>query len=909
MTPPGAGAPLPPSIENLIAKVLEVADLRLVEGRREVERELRAHFEDGLRTGATAEELMARFGDPVAAGRRIARTMPRAAERTRGETGRWWMSPKEWWTETRRATRRLGRARGFAVLVVSTLALGVGANTAIFTVISSVLLDDLPYAEPDRLVRVYESHEEYPTRTQFLRAPVVAEYRTWDEVFASFGALYTYREVGADLTDGPSPQRINVVRVSSGYFETLGAAPALGRTFTDDESFGPGEATSTTARISDVAILSHRLWVDQYGANPDLVGSTIHLDGTAFEVVGIMPEGFNNPFGAEAHVWVPQDLRPGGSNGYGNYYLSAVARLRDGLTVEAAQERVRTLSRGYAEAQPDVEGAFPRLIPLQADVVGSTRRSMILILAGAAALVLLTACVNVANLLFARGLSQDRDLALRSALGSGRGRLLTGILTENGILAAAGGVFGLALGSAGVKLLLHVAPDALPAIASLETDGRVFLFGLAVTGVALLAFGLTPAMRLSRVAPAEVLRSGDRSSTRGKAVRRVRDGLIVVQIAAALVLVAGAVLLARSFQTLLDQPLGVEAEGVLTYEVHLPQARYPDGEARHAFHEQLQDRVADLPGVETVGATSWLPVSGRYHSWVFYWDLENPDGSNDEAWYDTDVRVIAGDYLGSMGIELVNGTDLLDADLEAEPMVWVNRSLVDEVLTGRPGVGERIWVADDWRRVMGIVEDIPYGARGETSRKVYVPHAQYAGDRNWALIQTVKARGDLAALRQAIRSEVHALDAQLVLYRPTPFREILRTVRIQDRFAVMLMGTFALLALVLSVVGTYGVLAASVAGRTREFGIRMALGADRESIRGMVLKYALRLTVPGVALGVVAAWVASRWIEALLFGVKAVDPVTYAGAVTIFLLVGILAGWLPARRATRVDTVEALGAE
>jgi predicted permease len=909
VTTPREGTPLPARIEELIAEVLGTAALRFVEGRHDVERELRAHFEDGLRSGSSTEELVARFGDPAEAGRRIARTMPRAAKRTRGEVRRWWMSPREWWTETRRAARRLGRTRGFAALVVSTLALGVGANTAIFTVISAVLLDDLPYAQPDRLVRVYEGHEEYPTRAQFLRAPVVAEYRTWDEVFEGFGALYTYREVGADLTDGSSPQRINVVRVSSGYFETLGAAPALGRTFTEDESFGPGEATSTTARISDVAILSHGLWVDRYGADPDLVGNTIHLDGTAFEVVGVMPEGFNNPFGSEAHVWVPQDLRSGGSNGYGNYYLSAVARLRDGLTVEAAQERVRTLSRGYAEAQPDVEGAFPRLIPLQADVVGSTRRSMILILAGAAALVLLTACVNVANLLFARGLTQDRDLALRSALGSGRGRLLAGILTENGILAAAGGIVGLVLGSAGVKLLVYMAPDALPAIATLETDGRVFLFGLTVTVAALLAFGLTPALRLSRVAPAEVLRSGDRSSTRGKAIRRVRDGLIVVQIAAALVLVAGAVLLARSFQTLLDQPLGVEAEGVLTYEVHLPEARYPDGDARHAFHVQLQDRVAGLPGVETVGATSWLPVSGRYHSWMFYWDPENPDGSNDEAWYDTDVRVIAGDYFGSMGIELLTGIDPVDADLAAEPMVWVNRAAVEEVFGGRDGVGQRIWVADAMRRVMGIVEDIAHGARGETSRKAYVPHAQFAGDRNWALIQTVKAQGDLAALREAVRSEIRALDAQLVLFRPMPFDEVLRRVRIQDRFAVMLMGAFAFLALVLSVVGTYGVLAASVAGRTREFGIRMALGADRESIRGMVLRYAWRLTVPGVALGVLAAWVASRWIEALLFGVEAGDPLTYAGAVTVFLIVGLVAGWLPARRATRVDTVEALAAE
>jgi putative ABC transport system permease protein len=559
------GRDLPPEIERIIRKVLESADLHFVDGVDEVARELRAHFEDGLAAGTPAQELITRFGDPAVAGARIARARPRAAARNRGETGRWWMSLGEWRNELRRAARRLARAPGFASIVVLTLALGVGANTAIFTVLDAVLLEDLPYPEPDRLVRVYESHVQDPTMLQFMRAPTVAEYRTWDEVFDELGALYTYREVGADLTDGDRPERVTVVRASAGYFETLGFQATRGRTFSEDESFGPGENVATTLPIERVAVLSHRLWTTRYQADPGIVGNTIELDGFAFDVVGVMPRGFNNPFGTEADVWVPLDLRPGGSNGYGNFYLSAVARLKSGLTLEAAQERLKVLSRGFEETHPGLRGAFPRIVPLQADVVGETRKAMLWILATAAGLVLLTACVNVANLLFARGLGRDRDLALRSALGSGRARLIAGILTENGLLAVAGGVAGLALGWAGVRALLVLAPDALPMAAEIHMGGTVFLFTFTVTALALLVFGLAPAVRMSRTAPADVLRSGDRASTVGRTVKRLRDVMVVVQVAAALVLVAGSMLLTRSFDSLLDVPLVVEPHGVLTY--------------------------------------------------------------------------------------------------------------------------------------------------------------------------------------------------------------------------------------------------------------------------------------------------------------------------------------------------------
>lgn len=898
---------LPEPIQSTIRAVLDAAGLDMTDGRDEVDRELRDHFEDGLASGATPEELVARFGDPVAAGRRIAVTRPRAAARNRGERGGWMMWLSEWRSELGTAARRLRHAPAFSMVVIATLGLGVGANTGIFTVLDAVLLEDLPYPEPERLVRIYEGTLEDPLGFWFLPAPVLTEYREWDEVFESLGTLYTYRETGADLTEGDQPRRVTLLRVSAGYFETLGIAPARGRTFREEESFGPGESGGSIGLIAPVTVISHDLWVGQFGADEQIVGRTIRLDDASFEVVGVMPRGFADPFGSHADVWIPQDLRPGGSNSFGNYYLSAVGRLRPGLTIDQAQDRLHVLAEGFAEIQPEVEGSLPHVVPLHDDVVGSTRARMLWILAAAGVLVLLTACLNVANLLLARGLSLDRPLALRSALGAGRGRLIASILTENGLLAVAGGTVGLGVAWLGVRGLVALAPDALPGIVELEMGSRVFAFALGVTVLALFVFGLAPALRLSRTAPADVLRSGDRSSTMGRLARRVRDGLVVAQVAAALVLVTGAVLLTRSFAALTDVPLAVDPRGVMTFEVHLPTARYPEGADRQAFQERLHERIRGVQGVESVGATSWLPVNGRYHIWGF----QRIRGDSDEPdYHSSDIRIISGDYFEAMGIDILRGARPADIDYESEPVIWINRTIADDIFEEVDPLGELISVGGgERRRIVGIVEDVPFNARGETSPKLYMPHAQYASDRNWALIQTVRAQGDLTRIRDEIRDEIAAIDGQLVLYRPHSFESALASIRAQDRFATSLMSAFALLALLLSLLGTYGVLAGSVNARTREIGIRMALGADTGSIRQMVLRYATAITVPGIALGLLGAWISSQWLDALLFGVEPTSPWAYTASALLFFAVGLASGWIPARRATRVDTVRVLSAE
>ena len=907
---PGSG--LPPTLASLVREVVDATGLGLRD-REEVARDLRAHFEDGLASGRTPEELAERFGDPGAAARSIreARHSGPTATRTRIER-RWRMGWGDVRRELVRAFRTLRREPAYAAVVIATLALGVGANTAVFTVLDSVLLEPLPYPAADRLVRIYDVWHESPGElNDYLRSPAVRAYRTWNEVFDGAAAMYTYRETGVDLTDGDRPERVVASQVSAGYFHTLGVEPFLGRTFREEESVGPG--LQNESRIgAPVTVLSHRLWQDRFGGDRDIVGRRLELDGESYTVVGVMPPGVDDPLGSSADLWVPADLRSreDAENDWSNHYLTGIARLKPGLTLEAAQARVDALNDRLTEEEPSNEGWRVALRPLQADIVGESRQAILWVLAGAVGLVLLSACVNVANLVFARGLGRDRDLALRGALGSGRARILGHLLSETAVLALLGGATGLLLGTLGIRGLLSLAPDALPSVATPELSLRIFGFAFLATVLALLLFGVAPALRLSRTPPADILRAGGRGGTETRGLKRLRSALVVAQVAVAVTLVAGAGLLLRSFQELRSVELGIEDEGVLTFEVHLPAARYADGASRARFHEDFHRRIQELPAVRAVGAVSWLPVNGRYNWWSMAtipgWDGSLP--AEGETWIDTDVRVIAGDYFESMGIDLIRGRSPDQVDLSGPPVVWINRMVAETVFPETEPLDQFVYVGNEPRRVAGIVEDTPYDPRGSVSRKVYIPHAQFAANRNWALIQTVRAEGDPAAVREAIRDVLASQDGALVLYRPRPLSDLLARSRAQERFATLLMTVFAGLALTLAAVGSYGVMAGNVTRRRREIGIRLALGAAPERVRGMVLGTSLRLTLLGIGLGVVLAWTGSRWLQDLLFRVRASDPVVYLGGAVMLLVLGLLAGWLPARAATRVHPAETLDA-
>ena len=902
---------LPPALEDLVEEVLDATGLS-GGARSDVERDLRAHFEDGLAAGVSGEEMIHRFGDPQIAGQRIAEVGLAAIGGLAGApSGSGRGSGFGWdaiWTEFRFACRALVRAPMFTALVLTTLALGVGANTAVFSVLDAVLLRPLPYAEPNELVRVEETYEEWAGTSEFTRAPVVNAMRTWDDVFTDVATIYTYRETGVDLTGGDRPERVVASRVSAGYFETLGAAPILGRTFREDESFGPGEFRS--GEPQRLAVLSHGLWTRRFGADRQIVGRTVELDGVAVEVLGVMSRDFNNPFGSPADLWVPQDLRFGGSNGWGNYYLSTVARLRGGTPLETAQARVDAHVAGVREAEPDSGPWGAVLVPLQTHIVGSARRSMLWMLAAAVALVLLSACVNVGNLVFARSLDREREVALRGALGSRRGRLVGHLLTENAVLAVGGSVLGLALGLLGVRALLSVAPDALPDLVQPGLSPGVFGFALLAMVASLVIFGLAPTLRLSRVPPASVLRAGGRGGTEGGGLRRIRATLVVAQVAVALVLMIGAGLLVRSFAAIRDVPLGVEPDQLLTFEVHLPLSRYPEGADREAFHALLQDRIEALPGTVSAAATSWLPLNGRYHIWGAPRRLgeDAPEGVSAGGWA-ADVRIVNGDYFQTMGIEQRAGASPAEVDPAGEDVVWISEGVAERLFPDRDPIGERIWAINAERRVVGIVGDVAWEARGSMAPTVYTLHAQYAHDRNWALTHVVRGQGDLDVLRGAIQQELRGLDANLVMFRARPFQRFVELARAQDRFALFLMSAFAVLAMTLAAVGTYGILAGSVAKRTREIGIRMALGANAGLVRWSVMRSAFGMVAGGVLLGALLAWIGGRWLSAFLFEVQPRDPITYVSAVALIVGLGAAASFLPARRATRIDPARSLAEE
>ena len=646
-------AQMPAEIHDLIRRVLESTDLPPV-AKQELEEELRAHFEDGLAAGHTGAELIARFGDPGEAGLRIAQAR-REKRPSLAQAAGTPLHPAGLIRETKRALRSLLATPTYALTVVATLALGVGANTAVFTVLDSVLLEPLPYPDADRLVRVYERSDEDGV-SEYLRGLGVLEYREWRDVFESFGVVYTYRETGGDLTEGDAPERVVVSQADAGFFDVMGVEPLLGRTFLPEESLRPGgerESAGGREDVTHVALLSEELWARRFASDPAIVGRPVHLDGESFEVVGVLPASFRTPFGASPDLWIPHDLTPGGYNSWGNHYISGVAKLRDGVTPDAAQDRLDALSAALAEQNPEAGEWRAQLLPLREALVGDSRRTMLLVLAGAVGLVLLSACVNVSNLVFARTLGRAREIAVRSALGAGRPGLVLHLLSESVVLALAGAIAGVGVGWLGVRMLLALAPEALPTLLAPELSLRVFGIGLAVTTAALALFGLAPALRFSGTPPMDAMRQGGRAGTESRRARSARGALVVVQVAAALVLAVGAGLLVRSFSALRQVELGADPENVLTFEVNLPAARYPDGASRQRFHDELERRVSALPGVDAAGATSWLPLNGRYHTWGL---SRNPaDLEDDAAWLGADVRMINGDYFEAVGIELLRG--------------------------------------------------------------------------------------------------------------------------------------------------------------------------------------------------------------------------------------------------------------
>ena len=806
--------------------------------------------------------------------------------------------------DVRYAVRTLARTPGFALVAVLTLALGIGANTAIFSVINAVLLRPLPYAQPDRLVDINHFYPSLNNLRAGVSVPGFRDYSARRDVFER-SAVETPQAM--NLTGAGEPERVNAVRVSGEFFTTLGVPPILGRTLRPDEA---------EAGRNRVLVLANGFWKRKFGGDSTVVGRALRLNDVDFEVVGVMPASFRDFFGRQTDLWTPIVFQPAdfGDNRRTNEYLQFIGRLAPGVTVEQAQAGMHTLARQLkatftAHYPPDWD---LQVTTLNEEARGGIRRSLIVLL-GAVGFVLLIACANVANLQLARIAGRAREFAVRVALGASAGRLVRQLLTESVLLALAGGLLGLLFAEWGVPALLALNPRGLPDASALHADLGVLAFTMVVALGAGLLFGLMPALVIGRADVHESLKEGGRGSVGERGSLRLRRGLVVTTVALALMLLSGAGLLIRSFSRLVAVDPGFQPDHLLTFQVSLPDAKYPNDTVRAAVLEQLNTAIAAAPGVMAAGGTSNIPFGGNWSSASFNIEGYQPPPKTPMPW--GDMRAVTPTYLAAIRVPLKAGRQLTSDDrLGGARVCIVDESLVRRYWpTGDP-IGKRITFNNltdsniTWITVVGVVgHTLHTGFDDERSRvQVYFPMAQVA-QRFLGFV--VRTRGDPMAAAGAVRAAVHSVDPTLPLAALNTMDQLIGQTTGPRRFSVLLLGGFAALAMVLAMIGLYGVMSHLVTQRTREIGVRVALGAAARDVLGMVLRQGVRLALLGVGVGLVAALLLTRVMRSMMFGVGVRDPVTFVLMPLLLLGVAALASWLPARRATRVDPTEALRAE
>jgi len=797
--------------------------------------------------------------------------------------------------DVRHAVRGLRRAPGFAAVALLTTGLGIGATVAIFSVVDSVLLEPLPYDEPDRLVAIWEWNVPRDRRTNVANPGNVRDWRDRSSTLEEVGAITIPQP--AVLSAPGEPVEITVGYVTGNYFPILGLEPVLGRwPAAIDEDEGEPEA-----------LLTYRFWQERFGGSPEVAGTRITLNSVSTVVVGVLPPE-HVVFGENVQLFAGFPME--GDQTTTGRYLYAIGRLAEGATLEQASDELAAIAEGLAEEYPDFNGGWSaNVVPLHEQVFGDVR-SGLWILFGAVGLLLLIACANVANLFLARATQRQREMAVRTSLGAGRARLAGQLLVESLVVAGAGALLGVGLAWLAVQGLVGIAPEVLdvPRLDQITLDRTVLLFAVVATVVTGLLFGTLPALQVAGVRPARALAAEGRGG--GRESGRLRSGLVVAEVAISLALLVGAGLLARSFTSLIAVDPGLDAENVLTARVTLVGDDYDGTEPDARFFGAFVDEVQQIPGVDAAGAITFLPFTGLASA-TSYHPMDRPAAPRD-AWPVAEVRNVEGGYFDALGVSLLRGRLLDDRDRPGSvDAVVVNQAMVDAQWPDEDPIGRSIqlsWDGLEELRVVGVVEDVHHHGLETTPRAmVYLPYQQRPYFNFMTLV--VHSEVDRGALVSAMRERLRAIDPSLPLAQVRPMDEIVSQSTGRPRFTALLMGLFAVLAALLAAVGLYGVLSFAVARRVREIGVRVALGAEPGSVLGLVLRRGLLLVAAGVVVGLVAAVTLSRFLESLLFGVEPTDALTLAGAAGVLLLVGVVACLVPASRALRVDPVQALRSE
>jgi putative ABC transport system permease protein len=792
--------------------------------------------------------------------------------------------------DSRYALRQLVKTPGFTFVTIVTLALGIGATSAIFSVVNAVLLRPLPFPGSDELVRVYEIVPQYG---RFSVAP--GTFLDWKQQATVFGQMAAISGGRATFTGTEGPEQVPGASVSAELFELLRVQPMLGRTFTQSED-APGR--------NSVVVLSHGTWARRFGADPAVLGRSITVNDQPVTIIGVMPPDFYFP-ARTTEFWIPIALNPANAT-RGGHFLAVIARRKAGVTAVQADAEMKTIAARLAQQYEQNANESAEIVPLHEQIVGSIRPALLTLFA-AVAVVVLIACANVANLLLVRASVREKEIAIRTALGAGRKRLVLQMLAESLVLGVAGGALGLLLAYLAIPAIQTLSAGGIPRVDDVSIDARVLGFAALLSIATGIAFGLAPAWQASRSSVGAVLKEGGRSSASSSG-RWLRNGLMVVEVALSIVLLVGAALLLRSFSRLTSVDPGFNADRVLSFLVALPRTTYPEDHHRAAFFDQMIRKLQAMPQVRAVGLVQSLPIRGDY---VLSFSIQgrSPERPGEEP--SANYRSASPKYFQAMGIPVLRGRSFSERDNDTAPKVAVvDQAFVDRHFPDEDPIGKGIDIGngtDGFYEIVGVVGDVRHaGLDSDPTPTMYVPFRQDMFGGMWVVAST---DGDPADLAPVARQVIRELDARLPAAQMGPLSAVLSESVAQRRFSMLLLGLFALIALFLASVGLYGVVAYTVSQRTQEIGVRMAIGAQAGDVLRMVVGGGMKLAFAGVAIGIAGAMALSRLVASMLYEVTPVDPASYAATTVLLLAVAALACYLPARRAMRVDPLTALRQE